>query len=77
MLIIVPTVVPDPDLYKIDEPMEPDSEEYVGCYADRQDDRLMTHEIKFQDDMTQAVCRAHCEGFDSLFYATQVPALFY
>ena len=53
--------------------MEPDSEEYVGCFADQKGDRLMTHELKFQDDMTQAVCRAHCEAFDALFYATQVP----
>eukprot|EP00752_Nemacystus_decipiens_P003873 g3562.t1 len=59
------------NLYKIDEPMEPDSEEYVGCFADDQEDRLMTHEIKDREDMTQAVCRAHCEAFGSPFYATQ------
>lgn len=52
--------------------MEPDSAEYVGCFADDKDDRLMSHEIRHQDDMTEAVCRAHCEAFDSLFYATQV-----
>lgn len=66
--------IPAAELYKIDEPMDPDSAEYVGCFADDQADRLMTHEIKFRDDMTQAVCREHCEQFDSLFYATQVPA---
>eukprot|EP00903_Cladosiphon_okamuranus_P013409 g12494.t1 len=59
------------NLYKIEEPIEPDSDEYVGCFADDKEDRVMTHEIRGEDDMTQAVCRAHCEAFDSPFYATQ------
>lgn len=62
------------DLYKIDEPLQPSSEEYLGCFADTADDRIFGDEIKNRDDMTQAVCRAHCEGFGSRFYATQVPA---
>lgn len=64
-----------PDLYKIAEPMEVEVEEvdeYVGCFADDPEDRLLGNEIKHQPDMTQAVCRTYCEGYDAHFYATQV-----
>ncbi|CAM9885714.1 unnamed protein product [Ectocarpus fasciculatus] len=59
------------DLYKLDGPMPSDSREYVGCFADDKEDRALANEIKFQDNMTQAVCRVHCESFGSSFYATQ------
>lgn len=61
-----------PDLYKLDGPMPSDSPEYVGCFADDPEDRALANAIKFQDNMTQAVCRVYCESFDSRFYATQV-----
>ncbi|CBN74220.1 EsV-1-166 [Ectocarpus siliculosus] len=46
-------------------------DEYVGCFADDPEDRLLGNEIKYQPDMTQAVCRTYCEGYDAHFYATQ------
>lgn len=63
-----------PDLYEIDTPMQPDSAEYVGCYADQKEDRVMENALMWQDDMSTKVCREHCEGFDSVYYATQVRA---
>ncbi|CBJ26447.1 conserved unknown protein [Ectocarpus siliculosus] len=59
------------DLYKLDGPMPSDSREYVGCFADDQEDRALANKIKFQDNMTQDVCRVYCERFGSSFYATQ------
>ncbi|CAM9746286.1 unnamed protein product, partial [Ectocarpus fasciculatus] len=53
------------------ETVEVEGDEYVGCFADDPDDRLLGYEIKNQPDMTQAVCRTYCEGFDAHFYATQ------
>ncbi|CAB1101486.1 unnamed protein product [Ectocarpus sp. CCAP 1310/34] len=64
-----------PDLYKIAEPKEVEEvdevDEYVGCFADDPEDRLLGNEIKHQPDMTQVVCRVYCEGYDAQFYATQ------
>ncbi|CAN0407335.1 unnamed protein product [Ectocarpus sp. 12 AP-2014] len=59
------------DLYKITEPTEPTGDEYVGCFADDREDRLLGDEIKLQADMTQGACRTYCEERDAYFYATQ------
>ncbi|CAM9783209.1 unnamed protein product [Ectocarpus fasciculatus] len=54
------------------EPVPSNSNEHLGCYADGTAlILLLGHGIINQDNMTPAVCRAHCESFGSPFYATQ------
>lgn len=60
------------DLYKITVPKATRGDGYVGCYADDKEDRLLENEIKWQNNMTEDVCRDHCAEFSSHFYATQV-----
>lgn len=59
------------DLYKLWWPNEPEDPEYVGCYADSVDDRVLT-DMTYSDGMTTAVCNAHCSDKGALYYATQV-----
>ncbi|CAM9552578.1 unnamed protein product [Pylaiella littoralis] len=58
-------------LYKMDWPEAPtDDPEYVGCYRDDQNDRVMTDKVTL-GDMTPAVCREYCLDRDALYYGTQ------
>lgn len=50
---------------------EPDDEEYVGCFGDDADNRVMGDMI-IQDDMTPGVCREHCLNRSAKYYGTQV-----
>lgn len=64
-----------PDLYKLwllDT--EEDRPEYLGCYIDDKDDRVLTNAIT-TEDMTWAICRDHCADKDALYFATQVSFL--
>lgn len=59
------------DLYKLEWAEPSDDPEYMDCYADSKNDRIMGHMIK-QDDMTSAICREHCMERNALYYGTQV-----
>lgn len=59
------------DLYELVWPAESTDSEYLDCYNDKKEDRIMS-DMLVDPDMTQAVCRTHCEGLDSMYYATQV-----
>lgn len=67
----------NPDLFKLwqpeerEEPEEPEEPEYVGCYNDNKEDRVLSHMVTIPG-MTTAVCREHCSDKDTLYYATQV-----
>lgn len=56
------------DLYALECIEETDSE-YLGCWSDMKDMRLLSNMISDQD-MTTSMCRTHCEGYT--VYATQV-----
>lgn len=59
------------------EPTTPtdSSEEFMECYADKKDDRIMGAKL-FDSQMTTSVCRAHCLSADlaspAMYYGTQV-----
>lgn len=59
------------DLYKLEWASPSTDPEYVDCYADTKDDRVMDDMLTL-DGMTPSVCRAHCEGKGNSYYATQV-----
>ncbi|CAM9495915.1 unnamed protein product, partial [Scytosiphon promiscuus] len=46
-----------------------DTDEYEGCFADTEQ-RVMA-DMLVDDDMTQVLCRSHCEDNGALYYATQ------
>lgn len=50
-------------------PAEPTDPEYMDCFADKKEDRVMS-KMHVAPDMTQAACRSHCDGY--MYYATQV-----
>lgn len=58
------------DLYKLVSAEEPDHEEYVGCWSDTDESRVM-QDMLVDNDMTTDMCRDHCEGSDAVYYATQ------
>ncbi|CAM9721826.1 unnamed protein product [Ascophyllum nodosum] len=58
------------DLYKLEWASEPDDEEFVGCFGDDKDDRVLDEMIVTQS-MTPSVCREHCVDKAAKFYATQ------
>ncbi|CAN0407515.1 unnamed protein product, partial [Hapterophycus canaliculatus] len=58
-------------LYELDWPAAPvDDPEYLDCYRDDGSDRVMADMIT-RDDMTPAVCRAHCLDKGAHYYGTQ------
>lgn len=59
------------DLYSLEWAEPSNSEEYLGCFADRKADRVLG-DMMVADDMKDMVCREHCVKNDALFYATQV-----
>lgn len=59
------------DLYELEWAEEPDHEEYVGCYADTSDQRVMTNMLVDQY-MTTHMCRNHCQNTGAEYYGTQV-----
>lgn len=59
------------DLYELPAVETSTDPEYMECYADKKDDRVMGHMI-MDAAMTNAVCRTHCEDKEALYYATQV-----
>lgn len=59
------------DLFELSLPEAPQDPEYLGCFADDKEDRVMTHKITMKG-MTSAVCREHCSDKDALYYGTQV-----
>lgn len=61
------------DLYKLAWAEASTDPEYMACYADKRDDRIMGNDM-IQENMTQAVCREHCIMHEALYYATQVPS---
>lgn len=61
----------NPDLYRLQWPEEPEDPEYVGCYHDDTQDRVLTHTIAVEG-MTTAVCREYCSEKNAPYYATQV-----
>lgn len=60
-----------PDLFKLWWPQEPEDPEYLGCYHDDKEDRVLSHKVTIPG-MTTAVCRDYCSDKDTLYYATQV-----
>ena len=48
---------------------EPSDPEYMDCYSDRKEDRVMS-QMYVDPDMTQSACRSHCEGY--MYYGLQV-----
>lgn len=59
------------DLYKLQWASQPVDSEYMGCYRDMTDRRLMTDMI-WDESMTPSLCRQHCEGTGAMYYGTQV-----
>lgn len=59
------------DLYRLIGAAMPTDPEYVGCYSDTNEERVMTNML-VDNGMTTAFCRSHCEGTGSKYYATQV-----
>lgn len=59
------------DIYELIHADAPTDPEYMDCYADKKKDRIMSDEL-FTEDMTPAVCRAHCLKSGHMYYATQV-----
>eukprot|EP00752_Nemacystus_decipiens_P018611 g16686.t1 len=55
-----------------DTPAPPVDDNYMGCYADDQDDRVLAA-MTSSSDMTSEVCAAHCinENSRNMYYATQ------
>lgn len=43
----------------------------MGCYGDEKEDRVMGN-LYATADMTEGVCRTHCEGKGAMYYGTQV-----
>lgn len=62
------------DLYRLISAEEPTDPEYVGCYRDTDEERVMT-DMLVDENMTTAICRSHCEGTGAEYYATQVCSL--
>lgn len=62
------------DLYKLQWAEAPTSKDYVGCFKDMPDDRVMQDKLT-TDDMTDKICRSHCESKMAKFYGTQVRAM--
>ncbi|CAM9700723.1 unnamed protein product [Ascophyllum nodosum] len=58
------------DLYELVWPDPPTDREYMDCYADDAEERVMSN-MYISDDMTSAVCRDHCKDKNALYYATQ------
>ncbi|CAM9965889.1 unnamed protein product [Ascophyllum nodosum] len=58
------------DLYELVWPDTPTDLEYMDCYADDMEERIMSN-MYASDDMTSAVCRDHCKESNALYYATQ------
>ena len=46
--------------------------EYIGCFKDDKEDRVMAHKIFDDENMSAAYCRDHCADKDALYYGTQV-----
>ena len=61
----------NPDLFQLWWPTESEDPEYVGCYHDHKEDRVLAHSITVPG-MTAAICREYCSDKDALFNATQV-----
>ena len=59
------------DLFRLLPPESPLDPEYVGCYQDDKQDRVLSDRVEIPG-MTAAVCREHCSDKDALYYATQV-----
>lgn len=62
------------DLFRLSLPEPPLADEYpeyLGCYADDKQDRVMTHKIALET-MTPTRCREHCQDKDAMYYGTQV-----
>lgn len=59
------------DMYKLEWPEPSDDEEYVGCFVDAKDDRIMDNMIT-DDNMTPQLCRDHCENTYSIYYGVEV-----
>ncbi|CAM9939120.1 unnamed protein product, partial [Hapterophycus canaliculatus] len=61
------------DLFKLwipDAPLTDEYPEYLGCYADNKEDRVMTHKV-VAESMTPTLCREHCLDKDAAYYGTQ------
>ncbi|CAN0291073.1 unnamed protein product, partial [Ascophyllum nodosum] len=58
------------DLYKLEWPDTPADPEYMDCYADDEEERVMSN-MHVSDVMTSGVCRDHCKDKKALYYATQ------
>jgi len=59
-------------LHKLDGPEAPtDNSEYVGCFRDTRDDRVMTDKTT-SNGMDPVLCREYCVDRDALYYGTQV-----
>lgn len=59
-------------LYKLPWPLAPDGNEgFLACFRDDPDERVMADVVTLEN-MTVDLCRAHCLGTKSKYYATQV-----
>lgn len=70
-LVLSPHPYPQFDLYQLEWAARPSEDEYLNCFKDFPNDRIMG-EMIVQDNMTTAVCREHCVGKESRYYGTQV-----
>lgn len=60
------------DLYKLAWPLPENNGEYVQCFGDLRDDRVMG-EVMVADDMTPGMCKNHCISVGGAkFYGLQV-----
>ena len=59
------------DVFEMSRPHSPISEEYLDCFADCADDRVMKH-MTVIDKLTWELCREYCVSIPgSMYYATQ------
>ncbi|CAM9766583.1 unnamed protein product [Scytosiphon promiscuus] len=65
-----PASTPDtPAPIQVVEPISPVSDEYLGCFADAKDARILGTMVAYEEDMSAAICKGLCASFD--FYGTQ------
>ncbi|CAN0347440.1 unnamed protein product, partial [Ascophyllum nodosum] len=58
------------DLYELVWPDTQTDIEYMDCYANDPEERMMS-DMYVSDDMTSTVCRDHCTHKNTMYYATQ------
>lgn len=61
------------DLYQLEWAPASTDAEYMDCFKDSKEDRVMGDNLVVKGGMTQAVCRDHCANRSAMYYGTQVP----